>query len=29
VASVQGHLESVLSSDGLATLDRLVTPLLG
>ncbi len=28
VASVQGHLESVLSSDGLATLRRLVVPLL-
>ncbi|MGX9901724.1 hypothetical protein ACW0JT_21035 [Arthrobacter sp. SA17] len=24
VASIQGHLESVLSSDGLATLERLV-----
>ena len=24
VASVQGHLESVLSSDGLRTLERLV-----
>lgn len=28
VASVQGHLESVLSSDGLTTLRRLVVPLL-
>ena len=28
VASVQGHLESVLSMDGLATLDRLVGGLL-
>lgn len=28
VASVQGHLESVLSIDGLATLDRLVGGLL-
>lgn len=28
IASVQGHLESVLSRDGLATLRRLVTPLL-
>jgi phenazine biosynthesis protein phzE len=24
-ASVQGHLESILSRDGLATLERLVT----
>ena len=29
VASVQGHLESVLSSDGLATLRRLVGHALG
>ncbi|WP_127793925.1 anthranilate synthase family protein [Agromyces sp. LHK192] len=28
VASVQGHLESVLSVDGLATLDRLTAELL-
>ena len=28
VASVQGHLESVLSSDGLATLERLVASAL-
>ncbi|MFF2271128.1 chorismate-binding protein [Agromyces sp. NPDC058136] len=29
VASVQGHLESVLSIDGLATLERLVDGVLG
>lgn len=29
VASIQGHLESVLSSDGLATLERLVYMALG
>ncbi|MFB9642010.1 anthranilate synthase family protein [Agromyces lapidis] len=29
VASVQGHLESVLSIDGLATLERLVDEVLG
>ena len=27
-ASVQGHLESILSRDGLATLERLVTQAL-
>jgi phenazine biosynthesis protein phzE len=29
VASVQGHLESVLSSDGLTVLDALTRHVLG
>jgi phenazine biosynthesis protein phzE len=28
-ASVQGHLESILSRDGMATLERLVAQALG
>jgi phenazine biosynthesis protein phzE len=28
VASIQGHLESVLSTDGLATLERLIRSVL-
>ncbi len=28
-ASVQGHLESILSRDGIRTLERLVTHALG